>query len=87
MQPTSASDPGALEREPPMAIQWNVGYCRAGESLAADAPVVSNCLESQAICGSQRRWCRTIALRMVSSFRMQAVMATLKTLPAAQSRS
>src|SRR5206468_10708183 len=36
--------------------------------------IVSNCLESQAICGSQRRWCRTIALRMVSSFRMQAVM-------------
>jgi len=58
------------------------------ESLPEDfRVVVSNCLESQACSGSHRRFCLSIALRMVSSFRIQAVAATLKGLPAARRRS
>jgi hypothetical protein len=45
-------------------------------SPAADAQVVSNCLENQACAGFHGWPSRAIALRIVSSFRMQAVSAT-----------
>lgn len=55
---------------------------------------VSNCLRGQAV-GSEARclaafhtaWSRSIALRMVSSLRMHATMATFLGLPAASKRS
>jgi hypothetical protein len=40
MQPTSASALGSVEGGTPLTVQWNVGWCKAGESLAADAQVV-----------------------------------------------
>ena len=64
-----------------------------GQSCALAAPRlssgVSNCLKSQALTASGTRHdsCdRTMLLRMVSSFRMQAVSASFFGFPAASSR-
>ena len=54
------------------------------------SPRESNCVPCQAIFGSFSRHgspSRSMALRMVSSFRMQATRATLPCLPAARNRS
>ena len=49
-------------------------------------PNISNCLDCQADMGFQRARCLTMALRIVSSLRMQAVMATFFGLPASTRR-
>jgi len=69
----------------------NVANCQIlWGGLPVMRSVVSNCLENQ-VRTSRRSDCqgiplRAIAFRMVSSFRMQAVSATLAGLPAARSR-
>ena len=47
---------------------------------------LSNCLDCQAEIGFQRTRCFTMALRMVSSLRMQAIMATFLGLPTSTRR-